>query len=135
MEFLLNRYRNLTVLLLVIIGQVLVVAYQVKKGQDVSLLRTWSVTAVTPLARVLEFVRRNTIGVAEDYFVLVNVRNENLRMAKELGSLKMENQFLKTELQTAERARALQALQTPTPSRTIAAPVIGHGTGTSSPVA
>lgn len=134
MEALLNRYRNLTVLLLVVSAQVLVLGYQVRTQQDVRLVRVWAVTAVTPLARVLEFVRRNTIGIAEDYFVLINVRDENNRLAKEVGRLKLENQFLRTELQTADRARALQAFQSRTPSKTIAARIIGNGTGTNSRV-
>ncbi len=134
METLLNRYRNLLVLVFVLVAQLLLLAYQVKSNQDVTLLRTWAVTAVTPLARVLEFVRRNTIGVAEDYFVLVNVRNENIRLGKEIGQLKMENQYLKTELSTADRAQALRAFQTRTPSRTLPARVIGNGTGTNSRV-
>src|SRR5256885_1965375 len=134
MEFLLNRYRNLTVLLLVIIAQLLLLAYQVKSNQDVRLLRTWAVTAVTPFARVLEFVRRNTIGVVEDYFVLVNVRDQNVKLTKEIGHLKMDNQFLRSELQTAERAQALQAFQARTPSHTLPARVIANGTGTSSMV-
>ncbi len=132
MELLLNRYRNLTVLLVVIGAQLLLLAYQVKSNQDVRLVRVWAVTAVTPLARILEVVRRNTIGVAEDYFDLVNVRDENNQVKKELGRLKMENQFLKTELQTADRAQALQVFQSRTPSRTIAARIIGNGTGTNS---
>src|SRR6266851_2894233 len=99
MEILLNRYRNLTVLLMVIGAQLLLLAYQVKGNQDVRLVRVWAVTAVTPLARILEIVRRNTIGVAEDYFDLINVRDDNNHMKRELGRLKMENQFLKTELQ------------------------------------
>ena len=67
MEFLQNRYRNLTVLLVVIGAQLLLLAYQVKGNQEVRWVRVWAVTAVTPLARILEVVRRNTIGVAEDY--------------------------------------------------------------------
>lgn len=134
MEFLLNRYRNLTVLLLVILAQLVLLAYQVKSSQDVRLIRVWAVTAVTPLAKVLEFVRENTIGVAMNYFVLINVRGENQRLREEVGKLKMENQFLRTELQTAERARALQAFQARTPSRTIPARIIGTGTGANSRV-
>jgi rod shape-determining protein MreC len=134
MEAFLNRYRNLTVLLIVVAAQVLLLGYQVRTNQDVRLVRVWAVTAVTPLARVLEFVRRNTIGIAEDYFVLINVRDENNRLSKEVGRLKLENQFLRTELETAERARALAAFQSRTPSRTIAARVIGNGTGTNSRV-
>ena len=108
MESFLNRYRNLSVLLLVIGAQLLLLAYQVKNNQDVRLVRVWAITAVTPLANVLEVVRRNTIGVIEDYFVLIRVREENKRMTLEMGRLKLENQFLKTELQTADRAQALR---------------------------
>lgn len=132
MEFLLNRYRNLTVLLVMIGAQLLLLAYQVKSSQDVRLVRVWAVTAVTPLARILEVVRRNTIGVAEDYFDLLSVRDENNRIKKELGRLKMENQFLKTELSTADRAQALRAFQSRIQSRTIAARIIGNGTGMNS---
>src|SRR5258707_988398 len=132
MESFLNRYRNLSVLLLVIGAQLLLLAYQVKNNQDVRLVRVWAITAVTPLANVLEVVRRNTIGVIEDYFVLIRVREENKRMNQEMGRLKLENQFLKTELQTADRAQALRAFQSRTPSRTIAARIIGNGTGTNS---
>ena len=62
MESLLNRYRNITVLLLVILAQLVLLAYQVKNDQDVRLIRVWAVTAVTPLARVLEGVRSGTVG-------------------------------------------------------------------------
>ena len=72
----LSRYRNLTVLLVVIVAQLLLIAYQVKTSQDVPLVRVWAVTAVTPVERVLEVVRRNTWGFVEDYFVLLHTREE-----------------------------------------------------------
>ncbi len=134
MEFLLTRFRNLTVLLVVVLAQLLLLAYQVKGNQDIRLIRVWSVTAVTPVAKVLEVVRRNTIGLVEDYFVLINVREENRRLTEELGKMKMENHFLRSELQTAERAQALGAFQARTPSRTIPARIIGTGTGANSRV-
>ena len=52
MESLLNRYRNITVLLLVIVAQLVLLAVQVKNDQDVRIIRVWTVTAVTPAARV-----------------------------------------------------------------------------------
>ena len=134
MEFLLNRFRNLTVLLVVVMAQLLLLAYQVKSNREVRLIRVWSVTAVTPVAKVLEVVRQNTIGVVENYFVLINVREENRKLSEELGKLKMENHFLKSELDTADRAQALQAFQARTPSRTVPARVIGTGTGANSRV-
>jgi cell shape-determining protein MreC len=134
MEFLLNRFRNLTALLVVVMAQLLLLAYQVKSNREVRLIRVWSVTAVTPVAKVLEVVRQNTIGVVENYFVLINVREENRKLSEELGKLKMDNHFLKSQLETAERAQALQAFQARTPSRTVPARVIGTGTGANSRV-
>lgn len=134
MEFILSRFRNLTVLLIVILAQLVLLAYQVKSNQDVRMIRVWAVTAVTPVAKVLEVVRRYTIGFAEDYFVLVNVRDQNRDLQNQVGRLKMENQFLRAELSTADRAQALAAFQTRTPSSTIPARVIGTGTGANSKV-
>jgi len=131
---LLSRYRNLSVLLLVIFAQLVLLAYQVKSNQDVRLVRVWAVTAVTPLARIVESVRSNTVRALENYVLLRNLMDENRRMKEELGRLKVENQYLKSELGTAERARALSVFQSRNPSRTIAARVIGAGTGANSKV-
>jgi len=132
MESFLNRYRNLTVLLVVIAAQLLLLAYQVKTSQDVRLLRVWTVGTVTPVTRVLELVRRNTFGLFEDYFVLLGVREENRHLHDEVGRLKMQNHFLTDELGTADRVRALAAFQERTPSKTIAARIIGSGTAANS---
>ncbi len=134
MEFLLNRYRNLTALLVVVVAQLLLIAYQVKTSKDVPLLRLWAVTAVTPVERILEVVRRNTWGFVEDYFVLINTRSQNDKLRKEIGQLKLDNQYLRTELSTADRARALSVFQTQSPSKTLAARIIGNGTGANSKV-
>lgn len=132
MESLLNRYRNLTVLLVVVVAQLILIAYQVKTEKDVPLLRVWAVTAVTPLEQLLEVVRRNTWGFVADYFVLINTRSQNDKLQKEVGRLKLENQYLRTELSTADRARALAAFQTRSPSKTLAARIIGNATGANS---
>jgi rod shape-determining protein MreC len=132
MEALLSRYRNVTVLLLVIVAQLLLLAFQVKSNQDVRLIRIWSVTAITPFARILEGGRSNTFGFFKDYVFLRDVRQENQALRTELGKLKLENQFLKTELEASERASALAAFQARSPSKTIAARVIATGTGANS---
>jgi rod shape-determining protein MreC len=134
MESFLSRYRNLAVLVVVVVAQLLLLAYQVKSNQNERLVRVWAVTAVTPLAKVIEGVRGGVTGFFHDYFILLDVRDENRRMKTELGRLKMENQFLKTELSTADRARALLAFQRRSPSRTIAARIIGDSTGANSKV-
>lgn len=134
MEFLLNRYRNLMVLVVAILLQLVLLAYQVKSNQEVRLIRVWAVTAVTPLARVTESFRSNVAHFFSDYFVLLDVRDENKRMKTELDRIKMENQFLRTELSTADRARSLAIFQSRSPSRTVAAHIIGNTTGSSGKV-
>ena len=131
METLLSRYRNVTVLLLVICAQLILLAYQVKNDSDVRLIRVWSVTAVTPLARTLEGARGGTTGFLQNYVVLRDTRAENQKLRTELGKLKLENQFLKTELATADRAKALETFEAHTPSKMSGARVIATAAGAS----
>jgi rod shape-determining protein MreC len=117
------------VLVLVIMAQLVLLAYQVKTGNDVRLIRVWSVTAVMPLARTLEGVRSSVAQFAGSYLTLRDTREQNREMHTELGRLKMENQYLRNELATADRARALSVFQSRSQSRTLAARVIGAGAG------
>jgi rod shape-determining protein MreC len=128
MEFLLNRFRNLTVLLLAILAQLVLLAYQVKSNGEVRLIRVWAVTAVTPLARAIEASRSGFAHFLTDYFVLLDVREDNKRMKTELDRVQMENQYLRTELNTADRARSLAIFQQRSPSKTVAAHIIGNTT-------
>src|SRR6202790_8023 len=134
MDSLLNRYRNVTVLVLVIMAQLVLLAYQVKTGNDVRLIRVWAVTAVTPLARTLEGIRSGVTNFIGNYITLHDTRQQNREIREQLGRLKMENQFLRSELSTADRARALSVFQSRTQSRTLAARVIGTGAGAGSKV-
>jgi rod shape-determining protein MreC len=134
MESFLNRYRNITVLLLVIFAQLVLLAVQVRNDQDVRMIRVWTVTAVTPLARVMEFLRGGSIGFVRDYILLHDTHEENRRLQSELDKFKVENNFLKNELNMAERAKALAVFQGHTPSKTVAANIIGSGAGTNSKV-
>jgi rod shape-determining protein MreC len=131
---LLSRYRNVTVLLLVIFAQLVLLAYQVKSNQDVRLIRIWAVTAVTPVAKVVETVRSGTVGFVGNYVFLHDLKAENERLKADLGKIKVENEFLKSELETAGRLKALAAFQEQNPSKTLPARVIGITTGTNSKV-
>jgi rod shape-determining protein MreC len=133
MESLLNRYRNITVLLLVIMAQLVLLAVDAKV-QGVPLIRVWAVTAVTPVARVLEGVRGGSSGFVRNYVLLHDTNAENRKLKQELDRLKMENIELKNNLNTADRAKALQVFQAHTASKTVAATIIGTGTGANSRV-
>jgi rod shape-determining protein MreC len=131
---LLSRYRNVTVLALVIFAQLILLGYQVKSNQDIRLIRVWAVTAVTPIAKVIDTVRGGTVDSLGRYVNLHNLADENKQLGKEVGRLKLENQYLKSELRSADRAVALGAFQARNPSKTLPARVIGLSTSASSRV-
>jgi rod shape-determining protein MreC len=130
MEALLSRYRNLTVLLIVVVAQLLYLAYQVRTNRDERLIRVWAVTAVTPMAGAVEAIRRNTIGFLEDYFILLDVREQNRKLKADNDALRMQNIEFRNQLRTAEHAGKLILFQAQTPSKTVAARVIGNSTVT-----
>ncbi|HEY1759597.1 MAG TPA: rod shape-determining protein MreC [Bryobacteraceae bacterium] len=130
MEFLLNRYRNLAVLLVAILVQLALLAYQARTNQDVRLIRVWSVAAVAPLAKVIEAGRSGTFHFFRDYFVLLGVREENRKIKADLERTEMENQYLRAQLSTAENAKTLRIFQASSESKTVAAHVIANTTDT-----
>src|SRR5712671_3955591 len=98
MESIFYRYRNIIVLMVVLIAQLLLLAWQVKSESDVPMVRVWAVTAVTPVASAIESVRNGTTGFFSNYFELRNARLQSRQLRTEVDRLKLENQFLKNEL-------------------------------------
>jgi rod shape-determining protein MreC len=132
MDLLLYRYRHLTVLLVVIVAQLGLLAFQVRNNQDVRLIRVWAVGAVTPLARVLEVTRSGTSNFIDDYFLLLNVRREKEQLQANLNAVLLENQQMRAELDTAQRAEALALFQKETPMKTVAARLFMNSTAMNS---
>jgi rod shape-determining protein MreC len=134
MDTFLNRYRNVSALVLLVLAQLILLGVQTRRGEDASLIRVWAVTAVTPLARTLEGFRGATGGFFSNYVFLAGAQRENQQLKKDLDRLKLENQYLKEELSTAERVQALAAFQRRSPAKMVAARVIGSGSGSNSSV-
>jgi rod shape-determining protein MreC len=132
MESLLNRYRNITVLLLVLMAQLVLLAVSAKNDQDVRMIRVWTVSAVTPVARIVEGIRGGGNGFLRNYVLLHDTSEENKRLHSEVDQLRLRVTFLENELNTADRAKALQLFQSHTPSKMLAAKIIGVGAGLNS---
>jgi rod shape-determining protein MreC len=128
MEFFLNRFRNLSVLLVAILAQLGLLAYQIKSNSDVRLLRVWAVTAVTPMARLIEGGRGGISGFFRNYFVLLKVREDNQRLRAQLDQAELDNQYLRGQLSTADRAEALALFQKVSQAKTLAARITGNTT-------
>lgn len=129
MDSFLGRYRNLSVLLLLVVGQLMLLAFQIRSSQDVPLIRVWVASVVTPLARALETGRTAAATFLSEYFVWQDAVRENRELRRRLGELELRNQFLAAELATAERAQALAQFRARIPSKTLAVRVIGSGAG------
>jgi rod shape-determining protein MreC len=134
MESVIYRYRNIIVLLIVIFAQLVLLAWQIRNDSDVPLVRVWAVTAVTPVASVIEGFRNGTTGFVSNYFELRNAREQSRQLRSEVDRLKLENQLVKNELASAQRAESLAGFQAHNPSKMIGARVIGAtpGVGTRS---
>jgi rod shape-determining protein MreC len=129
MESLLYRYRNITVLLVVLFGQLVLLAWQVKSDNDVPLVRVWAVSTVTPVASAIEGVRNGTTGFFSNYFELRNAREQSHQLRTEVDKLRLENQFLKNELESARRAETMAGFQAHSLSKMLGARVIGTTNG------
>jgi rod shape-determining protein MreC len=134
MELFTHRYRNLSVLLLAVVVQLILLGYQIRTRQDVRLLRVWAVTAVTEVTGIAESLAERVDSMVRHYLWLVGTRQENERLRQEVDRLKLEALHLRAELATAERAEALRVFQARTPSKTVAARIIGAGTALNSKV-
>jgi rod shape-determining protein MreC len=129
MESIFYRYRNIIVLLLVIFAQLILLAWQVRSDSDVPMVRVWAVTAVTPVASAIEVLRNGTTGFFSNYFELRNARQQSHQLRTEVDRLRLENQLLRNELDSAQRAESLAGFQAHNPSRMIGARVIGATPG------
>lgn len=135
MESLFLRYRNITLLLLVVFAQVILLAYQVKNKSDVRIIRVWAVTAVTPIAQVVEDTRAAVTTFLGNYVSLKDVREESHKMQAQMDALKLENQQLRSDLAMADRVKALSQFEARTPSKMVAARIIGTSSGSTNRVA
>jgi len=133
-ELFLARYRNAAVLAAALAAQLLLLGYQIRAERDVRLLRLWGVAAITPVARALHSSHALLSHVWNRYVALYGARNESERLRAELDRLKLENQSLRSAIQTADRLRFLAAYQHTLASQTLVASVIGTGANPNSRV-
>jgi rod shape-determining protein MreC len=102
-----SRHRPLALLASVVLGQVLLLAYQIKREHDVRLIRYWSVEASMPAARSGTWFFSRLGGLWSGYVALHNARTENAELRSELGQLQLQNSELQTQAAEAKRLEAL----------------------------
>lgn len=134
MEGLFSRYRNLSVLLLLIAGQLILLAWQIKSNGDTRLLRIWAVSAVTPLAQGLETGREAAAGLAQRWFFSGTLERDNVQLRRMTAELKIRTQLLQQQLDDTGREQALLEFRSKIPSHMLPARILGNAPGVESGV-
>jgi rod shape-determining protein MreC len=128
MENLISRYRNLTILAILLFAQVLGLAIQVKRSSDnttTRLIRIWALEAVTPFEKGIVWVQNGIHNLWQGYFYLRGVREENRTLKQTIEQLKIERASLSEDAEQAHRLQALLGFKEQYIAKTLAAQVIG----------
>src|SRR5271155_4809012 len=128
MENLISRYRNVTILVVVLFAQVLGLAVQVKRStpdESTRLIRVWAVDAVTPFEKGIVWLQSGVGNIWHNYFYLRGVRQENRDLKQQIENLRIEQVRLSEDAEQARRLQVLLGFKEQFISRTRAAQVIG----------
>jgi rod shape-determining protein MreC len=137
MESFFIRYRNLVVLLAVLLAQVIGLAVQVRHtdaggntfdspdGSGVRLIRLWANALVTPPERIIHAVKLGTESVWQDYLDLRHVREKNQELQGTIDRLRLEQAALLEDARQGQRLQALVEFQEKYIYKTVAAQAVG----------
>ncbi len=129
-----TRHRPLTLLAIVIVAQVLLLAFQVRhvnrfQRTDVPLIRYWAAELLTPIEGSGNWTLSKIGGAWTGYIGLRGTRAENLRLHSENDQLKLRNRELETQAAEALRLESvLKFVQDHPEAPMIAAQVVGSST-------
>jgi rod shape-determining protein MreC len=130
MENFFTRYRNVTVLLVLLMAQVILLATQVRRpghatGESMSLVRFWVVEVFVPAEKALNSVGDGVTSLWRNYLDLRGVRAQNEVLQSQLDRLRLDQVGLAEDAGQARRLQALLAFKEKFVSQTVAAQVIG----------
>jgi len=133
MESFFTRYKNVLVLVAVLLAQTISLAVQVKRpveagapdGSSVTLLRHWVVATVTPFESFFHGIGHSVRWGWSNYFDLRNTRQQNRELQGEIARLRLEQAALAEDAIQGHRLQALLGFQEHYVATTVAAQVIG----------
>jgi rod shape-determining protein MreC len=146
MESFFVRYRNLLVLLAILLAQIIGLAVQVRRTASgrstldaadpsgVRLIRLWADAVVTPPEVLVHAGKLGTEKLWSDYLDLRGVREENKQLQQTIDRLRLEQAALLEDARQGERLQALVDFQQKYIYKTLAAQAIGSSGSDSSRV-
>ena len=128
-----SRQRPLVLLFAVILAQVLLLAFQIKRERDVRLVRVWSVELLTPLENAGTYVMTKFSSIWTGYIGLRHTEVENEKLRSQVDALKLRNQQLEGQAAEAARLSRVLGFRQENPGvQMVAAEVIGASADSSS---
>ena len=125
-DTIISRHRPLSLLAALVLSQVLLLAFQIKRENNVRLVRYWAAQTLTPVERAGTWSFSKVSGAWHGYIGLQDARAENIRLKKDLDDLRMRNRVLESQAAEGERLAALLNFRTAhSETSMIAAEVIG----------
>jgi len=146
MDSFFTRYRNLLVLLAVLLAQIIGLAVQVRRTdsgrntlstQDpsgVRLIRLWADAVVTPPEQIFHATKLGIVGLWQNYIDLRHIREQNQDLQKTIDRLRLEQASLLEDARQGQRLQALLDFQQKYIYKTLAAQAIGSSGNDSSKV-
>jgi rod shape-determining protein MreC len=137
MESFFVRYRNLLLLLAILLAQIIGLAVQVRRtgsgrnsldepdGAGVRLIRLWADAVITPPEQLIHGVKLAMTGLWQNYLDLRHTREQNLELQKTIDRLRLEQAALLEDARQGERLQALVSFQQKYVYKTLAAQAIG----------
>ena len=137
MESFFIRYRNLLVLLAILVAQIVGLAVQVRRTssghntldpQDVPsvrLIRLWADAVVTPPERLIHSSKLGMASLWQNYIDLRHVREQNQELQQTIDRLRLEQAALLEDARQGQRLQALMDFQQKYIYKTLAAQAIG----------
>lgn len=137
MESVFSRYRNLVVLLAVLVAQMVGLAMQVRRNaagqstfnsQDqsgVRLIRLWANAVVSLPEKAIHYTGDGVVGLWEGYFYLRGVKKQNAQLQETIGRLRLEQAELLEDARQGQRLQAMLGFQERYIFKTLPAQVYG----------
>jgi rod shape-determining protein MreC len=139
MDTLFTRYRNLVVLLAIVMAQILGLAVQVRRtgaGQStldpsdpksVRLIRLWGNAIISPPERLIHWSKISVVGLWTNYIDLRHMRRQNQDLEQTVERLRLEQAALLEDARQGQRLQALLGFQEKYIYTTVAAQAYGSG--------
>src|SRR3984885_7229187 len=133
MESFFTRFKNVLVLVAILLAQTIGLAVQVRRpveagapdGSKVTLLRYWAVSIVTPFERFFHGIGYNLRHGWSNYIDLRHTRQQNHDLQDQIARLRLEQAEFAEDAIQGHRLQALLDFQQHYVASTVAAQVVG----------